>query len=1329
MSFRIIVSCLLMGIVLGQGQLLGQAKSWSASQAQQSWTAADGGLWVPQWEAPISVANPDLVGQWLSAPAFEGMALDEQVPNLPYYLLWVPVSSTEQLATVTAQAENVQEADAEGYQHSTAKLRQLGGEWYPTQTAQLDRRVVRQGQHFQGVRLYPLQVSSDGRRVRKAQSIRYRLSRTGRPNQGPSPAKRTYAAQSVLATGNWYKLAITEPGIFELDWGFFQSLGIDPASIDPRTLRIYGNGGGMLPQVAGEWQRDDLVENAIQVQGETDGSFDNGDRVWFYAEGPHTIQYNEILKRYHHRFNLYSDTAFYYLTWGNVQGKRIINRPSLSGASQSVTETPIYLFHEQDKVNLVKSGRTWLGEIFGYTTRQEFDFATPNIVPNSTVRLSVRAAARSNAVSTFTLFEGQQSIGVLSPPATHSEIYNSPYYYAANFSGDLPASLAQDGRFSLAIEYSKPLSQSVGYLDYIGLEYRSALNISNAPYWTFRVREQAGPGQVLHFSIAGGGGQYQIWDITDLTNVVDQTYSQSGGNLEFQALAEDERVFWTFRPEGVKKPRAVRAIPNQDIHGQPAAEYLLITHPQFRSAAQTLADFHRHEMGHTVHILEIQQIYNEFSSGRQDPVAIRDCIKMFYDRHLAGGQAPKYVLLMGEGSYDFKARQTAEGTQLIPTYQARVSNYASESFVSDDFYGFLEDGDGLWGEKSAWKQYPKIDDLYYADGDTAYTHHDLQVAIGRLPVATEEEAQDLVDKIIRYRTSADALGAWRNRALVIGDHKDDEGNQHSVASNLLGNMILSENPVMNVDKVFLDNYPMEVTASGSKFPAAVADIEKYMNQGSLIVNYTGHGGEVAWSNSSILDIPAIEALQNDDRMPLYVTATCEFGRWDDPNLRSGAEHLLLKPEGGAIAMLTTVRVVYSNSNDVLNRNFYRQIFVKDPIENRMPTVGEAFMRTKNNSWGANANNRNFSLLGDPGLPLAYPKWKAVVETINGLSATDTIADTLGALSLVTMNGSIQDDAGQIKTDFQGEVQVTVFDKPMRFTTRRVPFTFYWQKTRLFNGTATVRDGRFSLQFVVPLDISYEDGMGKISLYAKSMQEDAAGADQKIAIGGNGGQAVTDDQAPELDLYMNDPSFVDGGMVDPDPVLLAEVFDENGINTAGTGIGHELTATLDGNSSDLIVLNDYYTAEANSYQRGTIRFPFQQLAEGEHTLEVKVWDVANHSAKREIRFLVADDASAALGHVLNYPNPFTTHTQFLVEHNLNGHFLHVQIKIFTVGGTLVKRLEDHFMAEGNLYRDMEWDGLDDYGDALGRGVYVYQVSVTDQESGERIDRFEKLVMLR
>ncbi|MFN8393194.1 MAG: type IX secretion system sortase PorU [Bacteroidia bacterium] len=859
------------------------------------------------------------------------------------------------------------------------------------------------------------------------------------------------------------------------------------------------------------------------------------------------------------------------------------------------------------------------------------------------------------------------------------------------------------------------------------------MELDGQNYYHFSATDNVGPGQVFDFQFSGGNSSYRVLDVTDPLNVSLVSSSLNGSNLSFAVAADSTKQFVAYTSIGFKRPTGAKLIQNQNLHGLTQAEFLIITHPDFWVDANRLAEFHRSHYGHSVNVVRIGDVFNEFSSGAVDPTAIRDFAKMFYDRGQNTSSPFRYLLLFGDGSYDYKAIQTAAGTNYIPTYQSRRSQLPTHSYTSDDYYGFLDDGEGFWGEQAHNRDNETIP-LFLAEGDTVLVDHGLDIGVGRFPAANAAEAKAIVDKIISYHQDANGYGSWRNRVVLVADHKDDDTDTHVRQADGYTTQIEASSPCTNIDKIYMDNYVMENQASGDRFPDGKAALLKALDEGSLIVNYTGHGGEVGWSNAQILDISDINKISNDTRLPAYITATCEFGRWDDPDRKSGAEVLLTRDGGGSVAMFTTVRVVFSGPNHTLNTNYYNNVFTFDSAMGRMLTMGEVFERTKNASWGGSVNNRNFSMLGDPAMILAYPHHRAVVTSINGNPVITNVVDTLSALNLVTISGEVRDPQGNLLNTYNGDLSAIVYDKPSKFTTRRYPFDFIWRKNKVFRGSSTVQNGLFSFEFVVPIDISYEDNLpdlnGKISLYFHNTTSDGGGCSENIFIGGTDSAAISDNRPPDMDLFMNDIKFADGGLVGQDATLIAEIFDENGINTVGTGIGHELTAVLDDDESEVFVLNDFYEANKNSYQEGTIRYPFKDLSVGEHNLRVKVWDVANNNSREgEVNFIVADDANMALGHVVNYPNPFTTNTKFFIEHNRNGNALKVLIKIYTVGGKVVKTLEDNFFAEGNLYCDLEWDGLDDYGDAIGRGVYVYEVVVKDETTGERISTFEKLVVLR
>jgi Peptidase family C25 len=1296
------------------------------------------GLFIPEWwQDGMQVNAKGSLEKWVKAPWFKGASLDADVVNLPYYDLQVPVGKNESVAIGTVQPEGVLEVSGTMFQTSVTDAR-LSNErdWYPASHIVPGEILTIKGQDFQQVRIYPILVSTRGDRYRRADRISYTISkRPDAQRRGTATAggRMGYVTESALRNGAWYKMGVTSEGIYQLDYSFFSGLGVDPSTIDPRTVKVYGNGGAALPQVAGTYPYDDIEENAILAQGESDGSFDNGDYFAFYSAGLGRWENSDTLNRYTYFPNFYTDTTFYFVTWGSGAGKRVQVAPTPGSPNHTPTYSTKFGHYEDDKFNSILSGRLWMGERFDLTTTQNFNFSLPAVVAGSNVKTTVRVGARSNnTASNFAVKEGGTTFATLGISATINE-YGSTDYYGSNRTFNIPSNYLGDGQLNLELTYSKPTTSSVGFLDYIEYEYQQQLDFGNQPFFTFTATDNVGPGQVFAYQFGGASTAYQVWDVTDPLNAQAMSTTANGSTLSFAVNADSIKHMIAFNGTSFKRPVNGKSIPNQNLHGLGQTDFLIITHPAFGAEAERLAAFHRDHYQQVVHVVHVGDIYNEFSSGAQDPTAIRDFVKMFYDRGMAGANPTiKYVLIVGDGSYDYKHIQTPAGSNYVATYQSRRSQLPTGSYSSDDYYGFLDDGEGFWGEQ-AHNQDNEVIPLFLAEGDISFSNHGLDVAVGRLPVTSAIEAGGMVDKIIAYHDGAEGFGPWRNRVLLAADHKDIDGNTHATQADSYTTAIVANAPCANIDKIYMDNYVMENQASGDRFPDGKAALLKGLDEGSLLVNYTGHGGEVGWSNAQILDVSDINKIDNGIRCPAYITATCEFGRWDDPARKSGAEILLLRPDGGSIAMFTTVRVVFSGPNFTINSNYYDYVFDYDQLNGRWPTMGEIFERTKNVSWGGSTNNRNFSLLGDPAMQLAYPEHKAVVTSINGIAVSDTVVDTLGALNLITITGEARDVQDNLLSNYNGDLYITVFDKASKFHTRRRPFDFVWQKNRVFKGSSTVQNGLFSFQFVVPVDISYEDQLanlnGKISLYFNDLTTDGGGCNGNIFIGGTGAGTIVDDRAPELDLFLNDIKFADGGLVDENPVLLAEIFDQNGINTVGTGIGHELTGILDNDESNVYVLNDYYEASQSSYREGTIRYPFKDLSVGEHNLRVKVWDVANNSRESDINFVVAENATMALGHVLNYPNPFTTNTKFFIEHNRNGSMLNVLVKVYTVSGKLVKTLQDNIFADGNLYCDLEWDGTDDYGDLIGRGVYVYQVIVRDEGNGERVSTFEKLVLLR
>lgn len=1127
---------------------------------------------------------------------------------------------------------------------------------------------------------------------------------------------------SVLATGNWRRFYVQKSGVYKLTKTFLASLGID-VNVDPRTIKVFGNGGRMLPLMNNVSYPNDLEENAVLFVGEADGVFNDSDYILFYAEG--VDQWNKESLTH---VNLFADKSYYYISAGNGNGKRMNNYSEPSGVStMSFNTYDGYVFHELDLVNPGKIGRRWFGEAFNVTNNQDFNFNLQNYQLGTLINFTANFAAVSNVSTGFSVkVNGTNVTNVNLLPASGSAL---GYENITNNTFVLNTSNA-----TISLSYNNGgVPSSKGYLDYITMKYNADLKGIGKQYLFSNSNVSTNIG-IGDFLISNATNIKYVFDISDIYNVskIDNNSTQInfklnlGSDKKFAVVDLNDLYVPSFDASSVVLNQNLKGTIFKDANGNfQDIDYLIVTPSYLSGEAERLAAFHRSNANLKVKVVDLDKIYNEFGGGKQDIAAIRNFVKYVYNNASTSDNKVKYLNLFGDASYDYKDR-LANNTNIVPIFhgfypsQSLSSNNSSnfslfQSFMSDDFFVMLDDN----------------------EGDMIANNDGLDVAVGRMLVSSINGAKEMVDKVYEYHHEK-AYGNWRNKLVYYADDPDPffTGDYSlQVDLNNLADNVTLQNPTFNTKKIYTDSYVQQVSAGGPRYPQAKKDFIDAIKLGALVLNYYGHGNEESFAIERIFEKSDAIALNNKYKYPLFITITCEFTRFDDPARPTGGEYMYWNKFGGAISMLATTRQIGQNVGLNINERVYDNLFERE--NGSYIAVSEVLRRAKSNV--GSTNKRVVFYIGDPALKLAIPKPKVVLTEINDQSISNNTV-VMQALSLNKLEGEVVDENDQLISNYNGNVEVQVYDKNIVRTTldndncsvslNQLPMNFSALGETIFRGNATVTNGKFEISFIVPQDIQIPVGNGRVSLYAKRNTpnlEDQTGYDSTVRIGGVNVAAENDDIPPTVKLYMNDTNFVSGGITNNSPIFLAYLFDEHGINTA-SGIGHDIVAILDGDENNPYILNEYYQTANNDYKNGNVNYPFRDLAPGLHTILFKAWDVYNNLITAEIQFVVVGNEELELEHVLNYPNPFVNYTEFWFNHNRPFEPLDVQVQILTITGKLVKTINQSVVTNGFMCRDIKWDGRDDFGDKIGKGVYVYKLTVKSTTTGKKTEKIEKLVIL-
>jgi hypothetical protein len=1256
-----------------------------------------------QWKEPVSYIFSDgSEGHFLS---FQDAAYGWDFPDLPTFYEIIPVEnffSEYQVRVISQEYEEMSSTDC--------KLVSYG--FHQKEVEYHVVSVYERNKVFAQLHFTPIIEISPGN-FKRLTSVTLEIEGENPVNQ---KSTRGYASRSVLATGQWYQFSLSKTGVYKVTYQDLQTMGMS-SPISSAQLAVFGNGGGMLPEANAEKRIDDLQEISIQLHDGGDGSFDNGDYFLMYGLSPHKVSYDTVNKQFTHSYNVYSDASYYFVTQtpGVGEKKRVqtVDNENLV-ANKNVNEYTFFEFFEEDVMNLCESGRTWYGDRYDITLTHIYDFQLPG-VPLGTGRVSVKAASGAASSSSFQVSVNQNNVGSFSiPAATGSDI-------VCITTGHFPFT-ASSNDINVKLTYNKSTTSAVGYLDWIEVEAPCPIALLNGQT-SFRNPSTVGEGNVTRFDLSGVSASATVWDVTDPSQMVRYTLTSGNQGTYFKTQTSELKEFVVFDGSRYLSVTPLSQVDNQNLHATGSVDMIIVSHPDFLSQANRLAQFRAENDGLSVKVVTPQQIYNEFSSGSQDPIAIRDYMRMIYNK--TNKAYPKYLLLFGRPSYDFRGR--AQGTAIyVPNYQYNIEfNYQntpqyyhiseiSHQYSNDDVLGLLDENEG-------------------ADASGLF-----DLAVGRFPCTTNAQAVTAVDKSIRYTEKRDLLpenstqisnfGDWRNVMAFVAD--DEEHNDFVINADHFTKLIEESNPNINFDKIYLDAYQQVSNAGGQRYPDAVTDINNRMNRGSLFYTYIGHSGKDGWAAERVLESSDISKWNNKYNMPAMLSLSCTFGYYDRL-IQSPSDQIFFNNNGGAFSVISATREAWSSPNNTFGDYIFKQMFQKDD-EGNYYSVSD-IERLAKNRYGGRINLAMFVVLGDPSIKLSVPAFLVVTDSINSHPVGGT-SDTVRALSKVTVSGRVTDNNLQTLNQFNGRLYPSVYDKKVLTSTLMndpdpiaEPFEFTVQKSMLFKGNVTVKDGRFRFSFYVPKDIDYSYGNGRISYYASTDREDAAGSFTDFVIGGVDTLGVSDNECPKVELFMNDENFVNGGTTTTNPTLIAKISDNYGINTTGNGIGHDLTGVLDNATSNKIILNDYYQTEQDSYNSGVVRYPLRDLTPGDHTITVRAWDVNNNSTEQELTFRVVSEEKFELRHVLNYPNPFTTHTDFYFEHNQPGGTFDIQVNIYTISGKLVKTLYDTQYMEGNRCRAISWDGLDDFGDKLAKGTYMYRVRVKNQE-GKTAEVVEKLVVL-
>ncbi len=1116
-----------------------------------------------------------------------------------------------------------------------------------------------------------------------------------------SAQAHSYRPHSVLQSGNIVKLQIPETGLYCLTYDEIAALGLKPEQV-----RVLGYGGELLSQNFTLPHYDDVPSVAFYMYKGADNVFSSGDFILFYAVGPVTWQYKN--GSYEHVRNCYADYGCYFLS-DNAGEQRLIQTESNTLSQDNAYHVRFmedYRLYEQDQVNLLDynygkdgGGREWYGEALELNkTLNLSKFTYPNIRTDKMLRCRVDLAVRSSDVTTIQLTAGDQTRNTMTAGIDPSDFYTMATTAVARVTTGIPDSQTPTVQLQLTNAAANPKA----WLNYIELTAVRDLRMAENPFFFRYSRYEedepfdifAEPKENVVYYLTGTTGSTEVWNITNPIDIRRMPTYMKGDTLCFVATSDSLEQYVAVNPtaSGMRKAISLGRIANQDLHRLQDIDYVIVTPAEFYDQALRLARLHEQYDGITWAVATDEQVYNEFSSGTPDASAIRWLMKMLYDRAEENEsiEHPKNLLLFGDGTFDNRQLLTTSGKSWLLTYEAENSTVETKAYATDDYFGFMEDKDGLVG-------------AYFYDSRAT-----MEIGVGRLPVKSAEEAEKMVTKIEKFLANNNK-GRWKQELCFLAD--DGDHGLHVKVGDAAGEQVRIDNPDFIVNKIYLDAYVQEATASGESYPVAYNQFTNLLSNGVLLMDYSGHGSAHNICSEGFLTLADLEVMTNENQ-GFWMLATCSFSHFDRAEVSAG-EMAVLTPNGGAIGVLSACRTVYASMNDVINRNVCDTLFAhSDPFTYPM-TLGQAVSSAKNKT-GNDDNKMAYVLLGDPAIRLHYPTQFEVVTT--------TELDTLNALSKQTVRGFIRDADGDTAKYFNGVLAVTIFDKMQRITTRdndetdptkKQYYTYNDYPNRLFRGEADVKNGEWEYTFMLPKDIHYNYGNGRIVYYAyDTIHGEGVGHSHDLVIGGSSNIVLQDDKGPDITLYLNTPSFKDGMTTHETPHFYARLYDDNGINTVGSGIGHDILLTIDEDAKQNYILNDYFTADRGTYQAGMVSYRMVKQSAGNHSLSFRAWDLNNNSSTATLNYTVDNEINPTIFKLITYPNPASQNSEvrFFLDTDRPDEMMYLTIRMTDLSGHPIHTAEEVEIGPDRIYT-LNLNNL-----GIPAGLYAYRITIHTNTSG-------------